>query len=137
MNKAGKQEKPNISSFSEDLLEHLDEIPDECRKKWPKDMLALIALFQRALKRHGIDEKQACGFAHVLLAELADYCGGRNIYIPRGEKLKRAIRDVDLFRDFNDHGMKVKELAIKYKITMQHVYRIINEQRAIRTSRSA
>lgn len=123
------------ASFSEDLLEHLDEIPEETKRKWPKDLAALIDIFESALKRQGLDDTQAKRLAHSLLAEQAMYCGGRHIYIPKGDRLKQAIRDVELFRDWHDNGVVPDDLAKKYKISTQHVYRIINEQRAIHLKR--
>lgn len=123
------------ASFSEDLLEHLDEIPEETKRKWPKDLAALIDIFESALKRQGLDDTQAKRLAHSLLAEQAMYCGGRHIYIPKGDRLKQAIRDVELFRDWHDNGVVPDDLAAKYKISAQHVYRIINEQRAIHLKR--
>ena len=123
------------ASFSDDLLEHLDDIPEETKRKWPKDLAALIDIFNAALRRMGMDEEQARRIAHTLLAEQAMYCGGRHFYIPKGDRLKQAIRDVELWRDWHDHGIVPDDLAAKYKISVQHVYRIINEQRAIHMRR--
>ncbi|WP_051298671.1 Mor transcription activator family protein [Marinobacterium litorale] len=130
-----QQDMLGESSFSEELLEHLDEIPAETKRKWPKDLAALIDIFEAALKRGGLDDVQAKRLAHSLLAEQAMYCGGRHIYIPKGDRLKQAIRDVELFRDWHDNGLVPDQLAAKYKISAQHVYRIINEQRAIHLKR--
>lgn len=123
------------SSFSEELLQHLDEIPEESKRKWPKDLAALIDIFESALKRQGLDESQARRLAHLLLAEQAMYCGGRHIYIPKGDRLKAAIRDVELFLDWRDRSILPDVLAKKYSISIQHVYRIINEQKAIHLKR--
>ena len=118
-------------SFSDDLLAHLDEIPDDVRKKWPKDLAALIDLYQASLLRQGYDEKDAKKIAHTLLAEQAMYCGGRHVYIPKGDRFRQAVRDIDLFNDSHNGGIVPDELAIKYKLSTQHVYRIIKEQRLI------
>lgn len=123
------------SSFSDDLLNHLDEIPDEVRKKWPKDLAALIDLYQASLIRMGYAEKDAKKIAHTLLAEQAIYCGGRHVYIPKGDRFKQAVRDIELFNDWHDRGIVPDELAIRYKLSTQHVYRIIKEQRAIHMRR--
>ena len=122
-------------SFSEDLLAHLDEIPDDVRKKWPKDLAALIDLYQASLLRMGYDEKDAKKIAHTLLAEQAMYCGGRHVYIPKGDRFRQAVRDIDLFNDWHDRGIVPDELATRYKLSTQHVYRIIKEQRAIHMKR--
>ena len=122
-------------SFSDDLLAHLDEIPDDVRKKWPKDLAALIDLYQASLLRMGYDEKDAKKIAHTLLAEQAMYCGGRHVYIPKGDRFRQAVRDIDLFNDWHDRGIVPDELASRYKLSTQHVYRIIKEQRAIHMKR--
>ena len=122
-------------SFSDDLLAHLDEIPDDVRKKWPKDLAALIDLYQASMLRMGYDERDAKKIAHTLLAEQAMYCGGRHVYIPKGDRFRQAVRDIDLFNDWHDRGIVPDELAIRYKLSTQHVYRIIKEQRAIHMKR--
>lgn len=118
------------SSFSDELLDHLDDIPEETKRKWPKDLAALLDIFEAALKRQGLDDAQAKRLAHSLLAEQAMYCGGRHIYIPKADRLKAAIRDIELFLDWHDRSMSPDELHQKYKISRNHVYRIIREQRA-------
>lgn len=119
------------ASFSDELLDHLDDIPDEVRKKWPRDLANLIDIYDAALKRMGVDDDQARRIAHTLLAEQSMYCGGRHIYMPKGDRFKQAVRDVELFRDWHDRGIVPDELATRYKLSTQHVYRIINEQRRI------
>lgn len=120
------------SSFSDELLEHLDDIPDEIRKKWPRDLAALLDIFQAALQRMGFDRDKSRQIAHNLMNEQATYCGGRHVYIPKGDRLKQAIRDVELYNDWHDRGILPDELAGRYKISTVHVYRIIKEQRALR-----
>ncbi|MDI3325596.1 Mor transcription activator family protein [Pontibacterium granulatum] len=123
------------SSFTDELLNHLDEIPDDVRKKWPKDLAALIDLYQASMQRMGYEEKEAKKIAHTLLAEQAIYCGGRHVYIPKGDRFKQAVRDIELFNDWHDRGIVPDELATRYKLSTQHVYRIIKEQRTIHMKR--
>ena len=71
--------------------------------------------------RMGYDEKDAKKIAHTLLAEQAMYCGGRHVYIPRGDRFRQAVRDIDLFNDWHNRGIVPDELTIKYKLSTQHV----------------
>ncbi len=118
------------SSFTPELLEHLDDIPEEVSKKWPKDLVALLAIYGAALKRQGLDEDLSRKISHALLAEQANYCGGRYFYLPRLDALKRAIRDVELYKDHVHKQMLPDELSTKYNLTVPHVYRVIKEQQA-------
>lgn len=118
------------STFTDDLASHLDEIPAEVRKKWPKDLAALIDIFDDELKRLGYNEEESKLISHRLLAAQSMYCGGRYFYLPKKDGLEKAVRDLDLYRDWHDKGLEPSTLATKYKISIQHVYRIINEQRA-------
>lgn len=116
-------------TLSEELLDHLPEISEEAKRKWPKDLVALLDIYQAALMRLGYTVEQSSRIAHALISELAVYCGGRYIYLPKGDALEKAIRDVRLFTDWRDNQHTPDMLVRKYKISLQHVYRIIDEQR--------
>lgn len=119
-------------SLSEELLNHLPDIDDEARLKWPKDLLALIDIFQATLSRLGHAPDQSSLMAHGLISELAVYCGGRYLYFPKPDALEKAIRDVKLYTDWRDKKHTPEMLACKYGISLQHAYRIIDEQRRYR-----
>lgn len=116
-------------TLSADLLEHLPNITDEVKRKWPRDLVALIDIYCGALVRMGYGADESSRMAHLLITELAIYCGGRYIYLPKGDALERAIRDLSLFQDWRDRQHTPEMLVSKYKISLQHVYRIIDEQR--------
>ena len=116
-------------SFSEKLLEHLPDISDEEKLKWPRDLAALIDIYQAALMRMDYKEEDANRITYTLIVELSRYCGGRFVYIPLGDSLEKAIRDVKLYKDWRDHKLTVDDLAKKYRTSLQNVYRVINKQR--------
>lgn len=116
-------------TFTEELLEHLPQISDEARLKWPRDLAALLSIYQAAVQRLGYSLKEAETLAHALITQLAMYCGGRYIYLPKGDALEKTIRDLRLFADWRDNQHTPEMLVQKYKISLQHVYRIINQQR--------
>lgn len=115
--------------MSESLLDHLPDISEEARRKWPRDLAALIDMYQATLIRMKYSPAESQKIAYTLLAELSTYCGGRYIYLPKSDALEKAIRDVDLFRDWRDRNLTPDDLARRYKISLQHVYRVIAEQR--------
>ncbi|MGI1669983.1 MAG: hypothetical protein K6L74_06605 [Neptuniibacter sp.] len=117
-------------TFTDDLASHLSEIPAEVRRKWPKDLAALIDIFSDELERQGYAQEESQRITHRLLAAQSMYCGGRYFYLPKPDALEKAVRDLDLYKDWADNGLEPSELAKKYKVSVQHVYRIIKEQRA-------
>ncbi|WP_051219472.1 Mor transcription activator family protein [Oceanobacter kriegii] len=112
----------------DDAINHLEDA--EVRKKWPRDLVAIIDLLNAKLRRMGYSEDEAHRITYAMVMEQAAYCGGRYFYLPKGDVLERAIRDKALYKDWSDHGILPNELAQKYRITVQHVYRVIKEQRA-------
>lgn len=123
-------------SFSDELLEHINDITIKDHYKWPKDLAALLDIFESALMRYGFKVTEAKKLSHLLLAEEANYCGGRHIYIPKGDRLKTAIRDTELFYDWHEKNICPNELATKYRLSIQHVYRIIKDKRSTLSSKN-
>jgi len=114
----------------DDALEHLNDVAPEVLKKWPKDLVAIIDMLIAKFERMGIAQDEAQRLTFGVVHELALYCGGRYFYLPKGDVLERAIRDRNLYRDWHDRAIMPNELATKYRVAVQHVYRIIKEQRA-------
>ncbi|MDP2607966.1 MULTISPECIES: Mor transcription activator family protein [unclassified Oceanobacter] len=114
----------------DDALDHLDDVPPEARKKWPRDLIVIIAVLNSRFNRMGYSDADASKLTYNAVQELASYCGGRYFYLPKGDVLERAIRDGNLYDDWADRHMTPDQLAGKYRVTVQHVYRIIKEQRA-------
>jgi len=124
------------SSYAEDLADHLDKVPVEIRQKWPKDLAALIDIYQATLKRMGFEDDKARRIATTLLIEQSTYGGGRYWYLPKGDRLTRAIRDWHIYRDLSQRDengiqMDVQYLAVKYKLTLPRIYDIISVQKGL------
>lgn len=117
-------------SYGDDLANHLNEIPDEVKKKWPKDLIALIDIFAAALARMGYKDEEAQKISLTLLHEQAMYCGGRYFYLPKKDALQKAMRDINLFNDWSEKNVPPSDLATRYNLSVKQVYKIIEEQRA-------
>ena len=65
--------------------------------------------------------------------EIANYLGGRPVYLPRGDALKRALRDRRIWRDSGK--VSPDDLATREGLCMQQVYKIIGEMRALEKRR--
>jgi len=67
---------------------------------------------------------------HVVFA-ICSVMGGGVIYLPRGDALKRAMRDAAIFREWRDNATPIPDLVRKYDLANQTIYDIIRKQRAL------
>ena len=67
---------------------------------------------------------------HVVFA-ICSVMGGRVVYLPRGDALKRALRDAMIYRDWKDNVIKIPDLVSKYDLANQTIYDIIRRQRVL------
>jgi len=117
-------------SYTESLLSHLDEVPaEEIRSHWPQDAAALLDIFTARLTSSGAEPEVAVKQAIKLLADAAEYGGGRNWYLPTKESLLQQLRDQQIYRD--SRKMQVRDLVKKYKLSEPHIYRIIKRQQSL------
>ncbi len=110
-----------------DLLAHAEVAESE--NDWPKMLADLIVVTLAELKEAGIHQDLAWRLAKRLITRQAHYMGGGMVYLPRNDKLKKALRDAQLYNEFNGHNHKA--LMQKYKLTQPTVYQVIAEQRAL------
>ena len=121
-------------SYSSDLLDHLPDDTPEARGKWPKDLVALCDIYAQELASLGIEEQQARKISLRLLMAQANYGGGRVFYLPKGDAIRRAVRDHNIWTEFN--GRNHQELARQHNLTVPRVYNILAEQKALHVSRN-
>lgn len=110
----------------EDALDRLDP---EMLRKWPQGLTDMLAVIEEALTHRGATPEQASQIAFVVVRALAQFAGGRSIYLPKGEALDRALRDRALWERFDGHN--VSELAARAQLTEVQVYAILAEQRKL------
>ncbi|SHN70603.1 Mor transcription activator family protein [Desulfovibrio litoralis] len=75
------------------------------------------------LREHGIKKEEATRISLSITQELTHAWGGQNIYFPKGTSFRAQSRDWQIFNEFN--GSNHVELAKKYQLAIQHIYRII------------
>ncbi|CAG21963.1 Mor transcription activator family protein [Photobacterium profundum] len=93
----------NNINFSESWRKYHD---DNVRKRWPSTLQSLSEVLNSELKRTKVDEPH---LADKLTIALGHYFGGRDIYIPNGSKLKSALRNISIWREYN--GRNIEQLA--------------------------
>lgn len=99
--------------------------------RWPSTLQSLSALMQVTLKKHGIIN--ADRISEDLATGLSIYFGGRDVYIPNGESLKKALRDIKIWHEFK--GNNLEQLSREYGLTERRISEIVAEQRAAYVAR--
>lgn len=97
--------------------------------KWALLLADLLRVFEALFKRRGMDDRTAFDLARETALTEAEYFGGRQWYLPKGERLRLALRDAEIWRRFN--GRNVPELAREYDVSTIHLYAILRKQRAL------
>lgn len=106
---------------------HLARAEELC-KQWPGVLSDLLAVIGSELRRAGVPDERAAELAGRLTLAIGGYMGGRNLYLPTGDRLKLAVRDMLIFAEFNGHNFKY--LQKKYRLTKSALYDVIKRERA-------
>lgn len=65
--------------------------------------------------------------AYDVLRRVLETCGGEYFYVPKGIRLAAHSRDIEVRKEFTGHNQR--ELARRYGLTVQYIYRIIARMR--------
>lgn len=114
-----------------DLIEHAGEVD---QRVWPQRLHQLFEI-HRAYNRTRLrmPDAQAAADARDRSILLGDYLGGRQFILPRGDALRQALRDKQIWLEFT--GNNAEALAEKHKLHITHLYRILREQRVLFTAK--
>lgn len=104
--------------------------------KWSENLAEMFDVTAAALKREGLSEEQARSYASVVVLALGTLMGGRMYYLPRGDRLRAAMRQRDIYHAWRA-GVSVAELAKRYRCTQKTVYVAIKRQRALSRAESS
>lgn len=110
------------------LIERDDVEVDEAQ--WAPLLVDMVRVVEADLARRR-GQASPADFAdarHAVLA-LAEYFGGRQVYLPKGDRIRTALRDAEIWRKFT--GRNARELAHEYKISEIHCYSVIKRQRVL------
>ena len=103
--------------------------PAELTAQWPRTVAELVDVLTAELQRKGIDATKAASTATSLMMAMANYFGGRQYYLPRGDKLRLAVRNRIIWQAYPKTS--IEDLAATHGLTTRHVYQILGEQRAL------
>ncbi|WP_299001705.1 Mor transcription activator family protein [uncultured Shewanella sp.] len=121
---------PSSAEELEQTLAVLQSLTEDERKdfihRWPSTLQSLCELMRVTLEGYKVNN--ALMLSEALATSLSTYLGGRDVYIPNGERLKDALRDIQIWREFKGNNLEL--LSRSYGLTERRVSQIIAEQRA-------
>lgn len=131
-----QHELPNLTMDldPEAAVDYAEAVADATeRGKWPLRLLELTDLAEALLARQAGRDKSPREQAESIVMEIANYLGGRPVYLPRGVALQRALRDRRIWRDAG--RIEPDDLATREGVCVQQVYKIIGEMRSLERKR--
>ena len=116
-----------------DILANLDNDVLHQKNYWPGDLVELAEVIRSQLRRDGVDDESIYRQMDRVLLAMSFLCGGRNYYLPKGDRIKNALRDKQVYDAFNGHN--VRELSSRFKLSEVKIYNVIREQRQLHRDR--
>ena len=119
---------PNLELFNAltcdpmDLIEHAgDALTD--RSRWPARLQELFDIeYRYSLRTLSDDAAAQDAAARTFL--IADYVGGSALYVPRGDALRLAVRNAEIYARYRGTANH-SALAREYGVTEPHLYEIV------------
>ena len=98
------------------------------KSKGPELLIDLAEQCSVALRETaGLDNDKAEQVGREIADRMASHWGGQNIYFPMGLSYKLSQRDRQIYDDFT--GANHSELARKYGVSLQWIYKIVKTVR--------
>lgn len=104
----------------------LDDLPANA---WEKNLVQMIEVQEAAFVRDGLSEGEAFRLARVGMLALAEFHGARQWYLPRGDRLRTALRDAEIYR--RARRGNIQALAAEFQLSDLQVWRIVRQQRKL------
>ncbi|OED44057.1 hypothetical protein ACH42_08430 [Endozoicomonas sp. (ex Bugula neritina AB1)] len=122
-----------VDDKNNDIMAHLDDEVLLEKHSWPGDLVELADIIQSQLKREGVDDEAIYQQIERVLLAMAFLAGGRNYYLPKSGRIKKALRDKRIYDRFS--GRNHRELARQYQLSEQMIYEVIREQAQLHRKR--
>ncbi|WP_417862415.1 Mor transcription activator family protein [Vreelandella venusta] len=120
--------------FDEIPDDALERLPDpELARHWPQSLVDMLQVIEAEYVSIGLKPRLAQRLAFSTLRILAYYHGGQVFYLAKGDQLDRALRDHQIWCEFN--GSNHAELARRYDKNVIQIYKILAEQRSLHRNR--
>lgn len=99
----------------------------QTRSRAPEFLADLHDHTKDILVRSGIAADRAEEIAGEVCSNMLLTWGGQQIYFPRGIHVRISKRDMELYDNFN--GTNHNDLAAKYNVSVQWVYKVVERMR--------
>lgn len=110
------------------ILEDDSTLP-ESQRRWAPMLVDMLRVIEATHVRRGMLADDAFSASLDAVTALAEYFGGRPVYIPRGDRLMTALRDAEIFR--RAKAGNYEQLAEEHGLTVLHIYRVVREQKQL------
>lgn len=114
-----------------DRMAELDPDDAALKNAWPKFLIELVDVMAAELERMGDPEPRRK--AQHLIAHQAHHLGGKMIYLPRDDRLRTAMRDMEIYSEYT--GGNSRALSEKYGLTQQRICNIVKVQHSLHRKR--
>jgi len=116
------------------VLNGMDEDIRQAARNWPSLLAELVDVLEDYFsRRQGLAENTCREMVQDVVVVMAHHLGGRSIYLPRDDRLKRAIRDALIYKAFD--GGNHLALARQTGLTTTQIYNIVSRQRRLKLDR--
>jgi Mor family transcriptional regulator len=115
----------------EDLVQQ--DLMDPSSDKWPSMLTDMVGVLEAQLIRDGLPRERAGEVAAGLALALGEYLGGRQVYIPRGDRLRTALRHAKAWRMWK--GDNIEDIMRLLGVSQTSAYRVLQEQRELHRER--
>ena len=116
------------------LIHAIDQGEFSDPARWPLALAEMTDRIIQTLGELGHTPEQARLTGQRIAADLAIHHGGSHFYMPKGDSLKRSLRDQRIWAEHDGtvHGPAgVKALARKHRMSDMAIYKILKTQRQL------
>lgn len=115
-----------MSSINEQLDSMTTAQSNIFKSKWPKNLMELSDVIDACLAEEKVVANK---LTEKIIASIAFYLGGRDLYLPNGKALEMFLRNLRIYQEFN--GRNQAELAKKHSMTERRIEQITKEFTAL------
>ncbi|AJQ47934.1 MULTISPECIES: Mor transcription activator family protein [Pseudomonas] len=101
-------------------------------KRWEGTLIEMSSLAEFKLRQVLPDRQDdAASIARAVVLAICETMGGSVVYLPRGNAVRRAQRDAEIFREWREKSQRPDVLGRKFDLASQTIYDIIARQRVL------